>query len=58
MGNAVEMDQAPVPAPVLAYDVFNGDADGLCALHQLRLAQPASGGGGFPVSRPRANGGR
>jgi len=23
-------------------DVFNGDADGLCALHQLRLAEPAS----------------
>ena len=23
------------------YDVFNGDADGLCALHQLRLADPA-----------------
>ena len=23
-----------------AYDVFNGDADGLCALHQLRLAAP------------------
>ncbi|PMS22764.1 hypothetical protein C0Z18_05280 [Trinickia dabaoshanensis] len=23
-----------------AYDVFNGDADGLCALHQLRLATP------------------
>lgn len=23
-----------------AYDVFNGDADGLCALHQLRLAEP------------------
>lgn len=23
------------------YDVFNGDADGICALHQLRLAQPA-----------------
>lgn len=22
-------------------DVFNGDADGICALHQLRLAQPA-----------------
>lgn len=22
------------------YDIFNGDADGLCALHQLRLAQP------------------
>jgi hypothetical protein len=21
-------------------DVFNGDADGLCALHQLRLAEP------------------
>jgi hypothetical protein len=23
------------------YDVFNGDADGLCALHQLRLENPA-----------------
>ncbi len=22
------------------YDVFNGDADGICALHQLRLQQP------------------
>lgn len=25
----------------MVYDVFNGDADGLCALHQLRLAEPA-----------------
>jgi single-stranded DNA-specific DHH superfamily exonuclease len=25
---------------VLAYDVFNGDADGICALAQLRLAEP------------------
>jgi hypothetical protein len=24
-------------------DVFNGDADGICALHQLRLAEPADG---------------
>ena len=24
-------------------DVFNGDADGLCALHQLRLAEPRDG---------------
>lgn len=24
-------------------DVFNGDADGLCALHQLRLASPRAG---------------
>jgi len=23
-----------------AYDIFNGDADGICALHQLRLARP------------------
>ena len=23
------------------FDVFNGDADGICALHQLRLAKPA-----------------
>jgi hypothetical protein len=25
------------------YDVFNGDADGICALHQLRLADPRQG---------------
>lgn len=25
----------------MLYDVFNGDADGICALHQLRLARPA-----------------
>ncbi len=25
-------------------DVFNGDADGLCALQQLRLAEPVAGG--------------
>ena len=24
------------------YDVFNGDADGVCALHQLRLANPVA----------------
>ena len=24
------------------FDVFNGDADGICALHQLRLANPVS----------------
>ena len=24
----------------MQYDVFNGDADGICALHQLRLCQP------------------
>ncbi len=23
------------------YDVFNGDADGLCSLHQMRLSEPA-----------------
>ena len=27
------------PVPV-DFDVFNGDADGICALHQLRLAEP------------------
>ena len=26
---------------MLTYDVFNGDADGICALLQLRLAEPA-----------------
>ena len=25
------------------YDVFNGDADGICALHQLRLGAPRAG---------------
>lgn len=25
----------------MIYDVFNGDADGICALHQLRLQEPA-----------------
>jgi hypothetical protein len=25
----------------MRFDVFNGDADGICALHQLRLAEPA-----------------
>ncbi|CAN7695408.1 hypothetical protein [Duganella sp. LjRoot269] len=25
----------------VAYDVFNGDADGICALHQMRLHAPA-----------------
>ena len=24
------------------YDIFNGDADGICALHQLRLEQPCA----------------
>ena len=27
-----------------SYDIFNGDADGLCALHQLRLADPRDDG--------------
>ncbi|HEV2609999.1 MAG TPA: hypothetical protein VGU61_07005 [Noviherbaspirillum sp.] len=33
----------PVPETaswLRAYDVFNGDADGICALHQLRLVHP------------------
>lgn len=25
----------------MIYDIFNGDADGICALHQLRLSRPA-----------------
>jgi len=27
---------------VAQFDVFNGDADGICALHQLRLAEPCA----------------
>ena len=30
-----------LPAIMNLIDVFNGDADGLCALHQLRLVHPA-----------------
>lgn len=26
----------------MLFDVFNGDADGICALHQMRLAEPAA----------------
>lgn len=36
---ALSAEAAPCGTQV-AYDVFNGDADGLCALHQLRLARP------------------
>ena len=25
---------------VAFYDIFNGDADGICALHQLRMTEP------------------
>lgn len=32
---------SPQTAPV-AYDLFNGDADGLCALHQLRTLEPCN----------------
>src|SRR4051812_36922186 len=30
----------PVMSAIRYYDVFNGDADGICALHQLRLTDP------------------
>lgn len=33
-------DPIPRATPMTHFDVFNGDADGLCALHQLRLAAP------------------
>jgi hypothetical protein len=35
-------NRMPEPHAARAYDVFNGDADGICALHQLRLARPLS----------------
>lgn len=35
-------DDAPGVAPVKFYDIFNGDADGICALHQLRREEPRS----------------
>ena len=34
----VAREKTALPA---RYDVFNGDADGICSLHQLRLAEPA-----------------
>ena len=40
---AKERGDIDIPAPLVArIDVFNGDADGICALHQLRLAEPGS----------------
>lgn len=39
---ASSVEAVPVHGAATAYDVFNGDADGLCALHQLRLAQPSA----------------
>jgi hypothetical protein len=30
-----------MPSETRQFDVFNGDADGICALHQLRLEHPA-----------------
>lgn len=40
MTAAAEEERAPLPPDARAFDVFNGDADGICALHQLRLAEP------------------
>jgi hypothetical protein len=34
------MERHSQQAPMSHFDVFNGDADGICALHQLRLAAP------------------
>lgn len=34
-------DSGVIDPPMTQFDVFNGDADGICALHQLRLAEPA-----------------
>jgi hypothetical protein len=34
------MQRTLLPARMSHFDVFNGDADGICALHQLRLAAP------------------
>jgi hypothetical protein len=31
---------ATMPSAIRQFDVFNGDADGICALHQLRLEHP------------------
>lgn len=52
MPQSASIAAAPAEPPTTAetpelnattYDVFNGDADGLCALHQLRLAEPCTG---------------
>lgn len=34
------LDRQPGNSQMRNFDVFNGDADGICALHQLRLAEP------------------
>lgn len=38
--SAAELVTPAARAPGGDFDVFNGDADGICALHQLRLADP------------------
>lgn len=38
---AVPLNNSTPKYPMHLIDVFNGDADGICALHQLRLADPA-----------------
>jgi hypothetical protein len=40
MSNPQPATSQEMPSTRRAYDVFNGDADGICALHQLRLADP------------------
>ena len=44
-----ERNSAPAKAQaeMAGFDVFNGDADGLCALHQLRLAEPLESATGY-----------
>src|SRR5690606_19273419 len=40
-GPGPRANDAPAGADTMScYDIFNGDADGICALHQLRLEAP------------------
>lgn len=40
MNASISKPDSETAAGLRAYDVFNGDADGICALHQLRLVRP------------------
>ncbi|MFZ6644109.1 hypothetical protein ACO0LO_00195 [Undibacterium sp. TJN25] len=37
---SINREHLAAPGGAGDFDVFNGDADGICALHQLRLAEP------------------
>ena len=46
---AIVLEEIGASYRVIPYDIFNGDADGICALQQLRLEDPRATVLMFPV---------